>query len=97
MSAGIPSRSKIVKGSAVLVRDQELEIDKTRLVYKGLENGQILIDLYLLELDPEQPYPRAIPKKQTRESIRLGPNVYKIDSANAKILKLKIQHRFQTQ
>lgn len=93
--AGIPSRSSIKRDTAVLLKDEKLQIDKTCLVYKGIKKDQIMLDLYLLELDPEQPYQRAVSRNNPPDSIKLGPNLYRIDSVNSKILKLKILHRFK--
>lgn len=95
-AAGLPSHSKISQNEILLMKDEKVIIDRTCLVYKGIKDKQLYLDLYLLDFDPEQPYTRNISKDAPPESIKLGNNVYSINSANNRFLKLKILNRFNT-
>jgi len=53
------------------------------------EKGAILLDLYLLDLDSQYPYPKRIPKSAARKGFRLGPNRYQLLTVNRKALTLK--------
>ncbi len=95
-AAGLPSKSKISRDEILLMKDEKVLIDGTCLVYKGIKDKQLYLDLYLLDFDPKQPFSRNIPKKSPPETIKLGNNLYRIDSVNNRFMKLKILSRFKT-
>lgn len=80
----------------VLKRDERVDVGRTSLVYKGLENGKIVVDLYLLELDPKQGYLKMIDEDEAEKDFLLGPVTYRLVSVNNTYLALKIVSTTQT-
>ncbi len=66
----------------ILERDEKIMIDKTGLVFKGLSHGTIHIELYLLEFDPDMPYPKKFTKETARDGIW-------IDNVRLELVKVK--------
>jgi hypothetical protein len=87
--------SQILKGKVVLEKDESLTINNCRLVFRGVEDKIIHLDLYLLELDPEYPYPQHISKAAALEGIRMGDSEFQLISVDKKTLKLKINSLFK--
>ena len=78
-------------GNRILLRkNKSITVNKTRLVYKGLEKKMIRLDVFLLELDPESAYPRLISKADAKEGIRIGDSRFKLLKVNKKTLQLKM-------
>lgn len=94
--AGRTIQSKIAAGQMILTRDQRLEYRRTALVYKGTERKNILIDLYLLDFDPQQAYQLKVLKRDAKQGVDLGGNYYELISVNKKYLSLKIVNTTQT-
>ena len=82
-----PSRSVILPDRVVLFKDQAITVDRTRLTYKGLQDGLILLHLGLLDLDPQYNYPRLI-SPSTAEAIQLGRRSYRLTKVNRNALTL---------
>jgi len=95
-TASHTSLSSISNGDIFLVKNNKLEIGKTCLDFKGLNKKSILVDLYLLDLDDEQPYTQKISRKKVGKEIRLGDHTYKVVVAKDRYLKLKIINIFST-
>ncbi|WP_300458683.1 hypothetical protein [Desulfobacula sp.] len=95
-TARLPIRSKITADQVLLVKNEKIIIHRTGLVFKGLTNQQIQIDLYLLDLDPEVPYSLNFSRKSLVEGIRLGHGMYRLLSVKDTLLKLKIQGVYPT-
>ena len=95
-STDFTKRSMIANDKVVLLKDNSLTINNCRLVFKGLKNDMIHLDLYLLELDPESAYPHFISKEKAANGVRLGDSEFQLISANKNILKLKISDLYQT-
>ncbi len=83
-------KSNVLGEKIYLVKDKSLIINRCKLTYKGIQNGLIHIDLYLLDLDPQSPYPQAIPKADAKEGIFLGNTRFSLVSAYQYQLTLKI-------
>jgi len=45
----------VKRDQVILKKDERLDIGRNGLVFRGIKNKTILIDLYLLDMDPEQP------------------------------------------
>ena len=88
--AGIPPSSKVSDNQVVLVKNDKVTVGKTCLVFKGVENRQIQLDLYLLELDASRPYPMRFPENAKNSIIRLGDISYTLQSVRSKVLTMKI-------
>jgi hypothetical protein len=54
--------SSVTDKRVVLMKGEPVTVDRTRLVYRGLEDGRARLDLYLLDMDSEYAYPRRIPR-----------------------------------
>ena len=78
--------------SGCLSQGETVEVKRNRLVYKGLADGAICLDMFILDLDAQHPYPKKIPKATAREGFRLGYGQYQMLTANQKALTLKIMH-----
>ncbi len=78
----------------LLKKGEKLFIQKNGLVYKGLSNGLIHVDLYLLQFDPDMPYSKQFNKEIAQDGIWLGDVLYqpikvKKDYLHLKILKIR--------
>lgn len=83
-------KSMITTDRLAMMIGENITVNRTRLVYKGLRDGAICLDLYLLDLDTQYPYPKQIPRAVAREGFRLGAGQYQLVTANRKALTLKI-------
>lgn len=89
-SARMPIQSTLSDNKILLIKNEKLVIGRTGLEFKGLEKKTILIDLYLLDMDNEQPYPKKFSIKQAKKEIRLSKYRYRLNSVNKKFLKLEL-------
>jgi len=85
----LPFGSYINGNEVILVKDEKLVIGKTCLDFKGLSGKSIMVDLYLLDLDNEQPYPKKIKLEEAEKGFRLGDYKYRLVSAKASFIKLE--------
>jgi len=85
-----PRKSMVSVDRVILMKGEAVTVNRTRLVYQGVQDGTIHLDLYLLDLDSKYPYPKQIPKSAAREGFRLGPGRYQLLTANRKALTLRI-------
>ncbi len=89
--ANLTVQSNVLKDNVVLVKGENVTTNKCRLVFKGIEDSIIRLDLYLLEFDPESAYVQNISKEDAMKGFRMGDSEYQLISVNRKILKLKIK------
>ncbi len=85
-----PRKSMVSVDRVILMREEAVTVNRTRLVFQGLKDGAIRLDLYLLDLDSKYPYPKQISKSAAREEFRLGSGRYQLINVNRKALTLKI-------
>lgn len=85
-------KSMVTTDRVVLIKGEAVTVKQNRLVYKGLADGAICLDMYILDLDTQHPYPKKIPKAEARKGFRLGYGQYQMVTANRKALTLKIVH-----
>lgn len=95
-AVGVPEKSRVSAGQVVLIKNEKIEIANTCLVFKGLDQGQVMLDLYLLDLDQTYPYPQRLSPKNTEKLIRLGDMAYSVSGATQNSLTLKIQYVLET-
>ena len=76
-------------GQVVLKVGEQKVVGKNGLVYRGLDKKQILLDLYLLEMDPQQAYRKKFTKKAAKERMVIGGQEYRLYSVNKSHLILK--------
>ncbi|MFH1985475.1 MAG: hypothetical protein ABIL58_26870 [Pseudomonadota bacterium] len=74
--------SSVTDQRVVLMKGEAVTIDRTRLVYRGLEDDSACVDLYLLDLDREYAYPRRIPRSAEGELVNLGGRSYRLVSTH---------------
>lgn len=72
-----------------LMRGEAVVINRHRLVYRGITDQGIRIDLFLLELDPDYAYPQVLTKKQAKAGFRMADTRFTLQSVNRNRLKLK--------
>ena len=92
----LPYHSKVTAEQVLLLKDEKVVVDRTCLVFKNANDKEIQLDLYLLDLDPEQSYPLCILKKNPKKEFWLGNTKYRVVSVNKRSLKLKILDRYQS-
>jgi hypothetical protein len=83
-------KSLVTPDRVVMMRGETVTVNRTRLVYRGLQDGTLHLDLYLLDLDAQYPYPKRIPRALARQEFRLGPERYQLLAVSRKALTLKI-------
>lgn len=94
--AGVPSFSRVSDTQVMLVKDDRVTLGKTSLVFRGVRDNQVHIDLYLLELDSVRPYPMHFSKNSTDKIIRLGDISFTLQSVRGKVLTMKINGMSRT-
>ena len=82
--------SRIIDNRIILKKDKGIIVNRSRLVFKGMKDQRIHLDVYLLELDPDHAYPCSIAKEEGHQNIRLGDSTFQILKASKNILQLKI-------
>ncbi len=80
----------------VLTREEKLELNKICIEFKGVQNRNFLLNLYLLDFDRQQAFPIQVPKKDIRESITFGGTQFTILSGNERTIKLKLIDSHET-
>ena len=80
----------------VLKKNERREVGRTALVYRGMEKKEILVDLYLLDLDPKQGYTKRVSIPDAKKELKLGGVTYSLVSANRNYLTMKILRLSQT-
>ena len=89
-AANTVTRSRVSAKQLLLMKNDRISFSNTSLEFKGIENGQVLLDLYLLELDPGYAYPQRFSEETNGDPVRLGDVTYCVISANKYSLTLKI-------
>lgn len=74
----------------VLKRGERQEIGRTSLVFQGVQDNILLIDLYLLDLDPKQRYLKKVSKNLAEDGFELGGVKYQLMTVNKRYLTLRL-------
>jgi hypothetical protein len=82
--------SRIIDNRILLRKNKSITVNKNRLVFKGLKDKMIHLDVYFLELDPEYAYPHYISKTDVHKRIRLGDSIFQLLKVSKGVLQLKI-------
>lgn len=82
--------SRIVDNRILLKKDKSVTVNKSRLVFKGMKDQRILLDVYLLDLDPEVAYPHSIAMDDVHKNIRLGDSFFQFLKVSKRVLQLKV-------
>ncbi|MBT8333551.1 MAG: hypothetical protein KJP19_03895 [Deltaproteobacteria bacterium] len=89
-------RSSVNADQVVLAKDEKLKVGRTYLEFKGFEKKTIFLNLYLIDLDSLQAYPKTFLKKEAKRGITLGGNKYKLLAVNKRFLSLKLLNSTQS-
>jgi|GEM_PF-1224912 hypothetical protein len=90
-------RPRAINDQVALVMGERIHVGNTSLVYRGIKNGVIRLDLYLEELDPDQFYVQTFSRKyRAGKMLRLGDIFYTIVSVSHTTLVLKILQKTRT-
>ena len=85
----LKNRMPVDTVNIVLPIGERIQIDNNVVVYRGLENKMVLIDVFITDLDPQTPYRHRVPKSDVGNSIRIGGHSYRLISIAAAKLRLK--------
>ncbi|WDP89916.1 MAG: hypothetical protein HUN04_09425 [Desulfobacter sp.] len=88
--------SRIFDERILLRKDKSITVNNSRLVFKGVTDNKIRLDLYLLELDPEYAYPHYISKADLRKTFRLGDSKFQLLKISKGSVQLKIIDLYQS-
>lgn len=87
--AGRPTQQVTNPDQLILGKNERRVVGKNAYIFRGLEGNVILLDFFLLEMDPEQPYEKRFSKKAAKKTMELGQNRYRLLSVNDRHLILK--------
>jgi hypothetical protein len=80
-----------IEGDRVLlVSGKEAVFKSSKIVYRGIEDGQVCFDLFILQLDPHYSYVHKIPVREARRGFRLGDQDFELLTARNSKVKLKL-------
>lgn len=88
--------SRIFDNRILLRKDKAITVNKSRLVFRGMEGNRIRLDLYLLELDPDYAYPHYISEVASRGPFRLGDTQFQLLDISRGVLQLRIVDLFRS-
>jgi hypothetical protein len=72
----------------ILTKGIPRTIDKVRLTYLGMDDDSVVIDVTILDLDPDYAYRRMIPKQRAELGFSLAQQRYRLISAGNFRLKI---------
>ena len=81
----------IQKDKITLTRNEPLTVGKNRFLFYGIEENQVHIAVYLLELDPEFAYHYRIPIKEARKGFRMGGQYFVLRSQRQNRIQLVLK------
>ncbi len=91
--AGRPVQSIPTTDQILLSKNEKVVVGRTCLVFKGVEKKMIIVDLYLLDMDPEQAYEKRFLKKDAKKELLLGGGRFRLLSVNDNHLVLGQFHK----
>jgi hypothetical protein len=72
----------------VLRRDVRNQFGKVDVIYRGVEDDRVKLDVFILDLDPAYPYRREIDYRTARDGFRVGGVRFELISAGRTSAKL---------
>jgi hypothetical protein len=72
----------------VLRRDVKTRLDKVDVIYRGIEDKRVKLDVFIRDLDPRYPYRREIAYRSAKQGFRLGGVRFELISAGRAKAKL---------
>ncbi len=91
--SGRPVQSIATTGQVILTKNEKHVIGRICLVFKGVDKKMIIVDLYLLDMDPEQAYEKRFLKKDAKKELLLGEGRFRLLSVNDNHLILRELHK----
>ncbi len=90
--------SRTIDGRVTLVKGERIRIANTSLVFNGVDNGEVTLDLFLEELDPSHAYAQSFPKDiGGEELVRFGDVAYRVIGVSRNALILEIYKKMGAQ
>ncbi|MDJ0623071.1 MAG: hypothetical protein QNJ17_08895 [Desulfocapsaceae bacterium] len=84
-------QAKKTKGDRIVLKKGERQdVGRTSLVFKGLQDSNIMVDLYLHDLDPKQRYLKKVAKDEAEDGFELGGIKYRLMTVNNRYLTLRL-------
>jgi hypothetical protein len=72
----------------LLRRDEKNSFGKVDVVYRGIDDGHVKLDVFIRDLDPHYPYHRKIAYRTAKEGFHLGGLRFELISAGRTKAKL---------
>jgi len=73
-----------------LTLDKPAAVGTTHLIYRGRQNGNLLIDVVIPQLDQGFAYHYTIPLKEAKQRFKLAGREYRLLAANRRAARLKL-------
>lgn len=86
--------SRISKGRVLLQKDVKVFGNRTCMVYRGFSDGVILMDLVMLELDPDMVYPVRLNKELFKSGYLIGDSIYRLEKVKRNRLVLVVESTY---
>ncbi len=96
ITPALPAPNGVKENQVILLKDKKQQVGKIALVFKEYRQKTIFLDIYLLDLDPQQPYPLEIKKQGSKQELLLGEHYYQIVSVNNRYLNIKHLDTYQS-
>jgi hypothetical protein len=80
-----PSESRVM---ITLKRDTRQRLGKLDIIYRGVENRKLRLDVFVLDLDPQYAYQHAIALRQANDGFRVGGHNLELLSARGSRAKI---------
>lgn len=77
-------------GPILLNLDKPMDVGRTRLTYRGRQNGNLLIDVMIPQLDQGFAYHYAIPLKEAKQRFTLSGREYKLLAVGRRAARLQL-------
>ena len=82
------TKSAVNRSRVVLRKNVRTTFGKVDVIYRGIEEGNLRLDVFIRELDPDYPYRREIDRRTAKNGFRLGGVRFELISAGRTKAKL---------
>ncbi|MDJ0883678.1 MAG: hypothetical protein QNJ48_05930 [Desulfobacterales bacterium] len=79
----------VSRAHVVLRRGVRNSFGKVDVVYRGIKDDQIKLDVFIRDLDPDYPYRREIDQREAKDGFRLGGVRFDLISAGRTKAKMR--------
>jgi len=84
-----PVRTLPDDGRITLHRDQRVVVGRSALVLRGVANGKILLDHYLLDSNPHYAYPYRLSVSKAEDGFQIGHRRFRLISTEAGQIRIE--------